>query len=330
MTNFWWVNHKQTVRQEIDGQYLWSPKTNNNGSRNEFYNNMRRASRGDLVLSYANQVVGYVGRVTEFAFTAPKPSEFGSVGDYWNNEGWLLPVFWTRLEQPVRPMELIDRLRPLLPNTHSPINHNSGGGNQNAYLAAISKAVFDTVVNSTHFDRNHLEFGGTNSLTYDAITEVLDDAIERNLAANLQFEDTVKKSVIEARRGQGKFRKNVESIEKSCRLTGITNPSFLIAGHIKPWRVCKTPQERLDGMNGLLLTPDADLLFDRGYISFEDNGEVLVSPRVDHTDLQRLGFDQLVRQRFGLREAPANWRTGAFLAQQCGYLAFHRSDVFIE
>jgi putative restriction endonuclease len=62
MSQYWWVNHKQTWRQEIEGQYLWSPKTNANHSRNEFYNNMRRASPGDRVLSYADQQISYVGR----------------------------------------------------------------------------------------------------------------------------------------------------------------------------------------------------------------------------------------------------------------------------
>ena len=43
MPQFWWVNHKQTARQEIEGQYLWSPKTESNGARSQFYNNMRAA-----------------------------------------------------------------------------------------------------------------------------------------------------------------------------------------------------------------------------------------------------------------------------------------------
>lgn len=97
MGRFWWVNHKQTVRQEIEGQYLWSPKTSRNGARNEFYDNMRRATPGDLVLSYASQEIRHVGRVAEFAFTAPKPAEFGTTGANWSNVGWLLRVFWTAL-----------------------------------------------------------------------------------------------------------------------------------------------------------------------------------------------------------------------------------------
>src|SRR5262245_33573398 len=78
MPRYWWVNHKQTWRQEIEGQYLWSPKTKRNGTQSEFYNNMRRASPGDLVLSYAGAQIRYVGRVAEFAFSAPKPEEFGA------------------------------------------------------------------------------------------------------------------------------------------------------------------------------------------------------------------------------------------------------------
>jgi len=141
MTQFWWVNHKQTARQEIENQYLWSPKTRSDGTRTIFYDNMREASPGDLVLSYANQQIKYVGRVVEFAFTAPKPTEFGTTGTYWNQEGWLLPVFWTELVPAVRPKDLLAILSPLLPLKYSPIRPSTGDGNQGVYLAGISEAV---------------------------------------------------------------------------------------------------------------------------------------------------------------------------------------------
>lgn len=330
MPQFWWVNHNQTARQEIDGQYLWSPKTESNGARSEFYNNMRRATPGDLVLSYADQMVKYVGRVAEFAFTAPKPAEFGETGAYWSQEGWLLPIFWVPLAVPVRPKALIAVLRPLLPIRYSPINPNSGTGNQKAYLAAIPNTVFETLVAGTAFDHEALDRGGANSLTFEVVTELLDDLVERSINADLQLDDTTKRTVILARRGQGRFRANVEAIERSCRLTGISNPSLLIASHIKPWRLCISVQERLDGMNGLLLTPDADLLFDRGFISFQDDGEILVSPRVDRVDLRRLGFEQLVAERVANAEAPDIWRTDGFASPRRAYLEYHRSEVFIS
>lgn len=329
MADYWWVNHNQTVRQEIDGQYLWSPKKESNGARSEFYNNMRRANPGDLVLSYATQAIRFVGRVTEFAFTAPKPTEFGNTGTNWSDEGWLLPVYWVPLDPPVRPKELIGTLGPLLPARYSPIHPTSGVGNQKAYLAAIPESVFATLVANTTFNAQALSYGGQNSLTFEAISDFLDDEVERHILTDLQLEDTVRKSVVLARRGQGKFRANVETVESACRLTGITNPSLLIASHIKPWRLCSSAEERLDGMNGLLLTPDADLLFDRGFISFQDNGDVLVSPRMDRSDLHRLGFEQLARERFGFSEAPAVWRTASFSVGRHSYLAYHRSNVFI-
>ena len=33
--SYWWVNHKQTYRQETDGGYIWSPKANANGARGD-------------------------------------------------------------------------------------------------------------------------------------------------------------------------------------------------------------------------------------------------------------------------------------------------------
>jgi hypothetical protein len=82
-------------------------------------------------------------------------------------------------------------------------------------------------------------------------------------------------------------------------------------------------------MNGLLLTPDADLLFDRGFITFRDNGDAQVSPRFDSEDLQRLGLGELTLPRLGFSEAPIPWRTEAFAPAQCDYLAYHRSQVYI-
>ncbi len=325
---YWWVNHNQTVRQEIGGAYLWSPKTERGGARSQFYDNMRQASPGDLVISYAEQAVRFVGRVADFAFTARKPEEFGSVGSNWSQVGWLLPVFWTPLSKPVRPKLIASQIAPLLPAKYSPLQAN-GSGNQKAYLAEIDQDLFEVVTAHTSFDALALRSGGGNSLVYEVAKELMDDAVERAIAADLTLADTERQAVVAARRGQGRFRANVEAVERECRLTGVANPLLLRASHIKPWRLCVTAAERLDGMNGLLLTPDADHLFDRGFITFGEDGAVISSPRVDRADLRRMGFDQLAIERFGFEEAPTNWNAGIFLPDQHRYLSFHRAEVFI-
>ncbi len=126
------------------------------------------------------------------------------------------------------------------------------------------------------------------------------------------------------------FRRKVQAVERACRVTGIDNPALLIASHIKPWRVCPTAEERLDGQNGLMLTPDVDVLFDRGFISFQDDGEVLVSERVETRDLRRLGLGHLRSlDELGFGEAQRGWGTAGFALGQQRYQDYHRSQVFV-
>jgi len=331
MQRFWWVNHKQTHRQEIDGSYLWSPKRKANGARNRFYDNMREASPGDLVLSYANGRIAYIGRVAEFAVTAAKPEEFGEVGEYWSDEGWYLPVFWTPLSPVVKPKDLWSLIQPLLPTAYSPLNRATGDGLQAVYLAEIPEAIVDVVTAAAIVDLDRLATGGANSLAFPSIADQLDDAAEHRLSLDKTLADTVRSSIVLARRGQGAFRSNVQSVERACRITGIDNPALLIASHIKPWRVCRTADERLDGMNGLMLTPDVDLLFDRGFISFADDGDVLVSHRVDAHDLRRLGLGHLrALDQIGFGESQRGWGATAFANGQRGYLDYHREQVFVQ
>jgi len=55
ITNYWWVNLKQTFKQEVDGNYLWSPTRKANGSKNHFYENMLLIKPGDIVFSFASR-----------------------------------------------------------------------------------------------------------------------------------------------------------------------------------------------------------------------------------------------------------------------------------
>lgn len=65
-----------------------------------------------------------------------------------------------------------------------------------------------------------------------------------------------------------------------CPMTGITDPDLLRASHIKPWRDCKTDAERLDVHNGLLLSALWDAAFDKGHVSFEEEGTPIFSTKL--------------------------------------------------
>jgi hypothetical protein len=320
MTRYWWVNHKQTVRQEIAGNYLWSPKAEANGVRSQFYDNLRIAEPGDFILSFASAEISFIGQVADFALSSPKPEEFGSVGIYWNREGWLLPVMWKSIPNPISPQHLLPTIAALLPPKYSPIHPRTGRGNQKAYLAEISHPLFSAIIEHAHITEKELadEMAGLSQASFHSFSERLELAVEETIISDPSLGSTEKEQLLKARRGQGVFRANVGRIECGCRLTLIRNPKLLLASHIKPWRSCTTSLERLDGNNGLLLAPHVDLLFDRGLITFTDDGDVIVSSKLSSSDVDQLGLAGACRKN-----------SGKFLPAQKLYLQYHRNVVFI-
>jgi hypothetical protein len=227
--------------------------------------------------------------VADFAIASPKPSEFGSTGAYWKDAGWLLPVDWQEPEISVSPKTIITQLAEVLPRSHSPVRAATGGGNQKAYLAEVDRAVLELVLSSAGLDVRSYE-AAKPALTIDEFRAQAEDALEQEIRGDLTLDETVRKQLTCARRGQGLFRRRVLTIEPVCRVTGIANPALLVASHVKPWRSCKTADERLDGFNGLMLAPHADFLFDKGLIGFEDDGRTIYSPRMTDEEGIKLGM----------------------------------------
>jgi hypothetical protein len=89
---YWWVNQNQTFRQEQAGGYLWSPKRNTNGVRNPFYETMREVSPGDVVFAFVDTVIAAIGVAQSYCFESPKPTEFGTTGQNWEDVGWKIRV----------------------------------------------------------------------------------------------------------------------------------------------------------------------------------------------------------------------------------------------
>jgi len=93
--------------------------------------------------------------------------------------------------------------------------------------------------------------------------------------------------------GQTLFREALLKYwENRCPLTGITDPALLRASHIVAWADCKTDAHRLDVHNGILLSALWDAAFDKGLVSFTDDGTVLVSPNLSPQACQALGVSE--------------------------------------
>lgn len=102
-------------------------------------------------------------------------------------------------------------------------------------------------------------------------------------------EVTERKGLVTSRVGQGYYRKRLlEKWNNKCAVSGCSITEILIASHIVPWKSA-TDKERLDPENGILLSPVYDALFDKYFISFDSNGEIIISNILSDDDCKMLG-----------------------------------------
>ena len=192
----------------------------------------------------------------------------------------------------------MDVLAPLLPERYSPIRAD-GGGNQ-VYLAEIPEPMAEVLL----------------SLIGRQLDVTLEEGHEREIKNRTDIGATEKYQLVLSRVGQGQYRKNLEQHEAGCRITGITDRRFLTASHIKPWSK-SNDFEKLDGNNGLLLSPHVDRLFDRGYISFEDSGALMLSAALPAEVISAWGLSAALETR-------------SLKKEQAAYMEYHRAKIFRE
>ena len=121
--------------------------------------------------------------------------------------------------------------------------------------------------------------------------KITDDiAYCENVYKKSDLKETEKQILAKARIGQGDFRDRLIQRDESCVLCGLKNRNLLYASHIKPWSVCKDSNEKLDSNNGLLLCAIHDALFDKGLITFDENGVLLISESVSEDDRELLAL----------------------------------------
>ena len=153
----------------------------------------------------------------------------------------------------------------------------------------------------------------SDKLTFDEPDEVVQDI--ENIIVDDNLSGSEKSTLVNARIGQGQFRKNVIDLwgnGEKCALKGIDIREILVASHIKAWKYCETTAERLDGANGILLSPNIDKLFDRYLITFIQKNrtfELQINPKISHVQKNLLqiqdgdsfniiNFDTNTKERF--------------------------------
>ena len=132
----------------------------------------------------------------------------------------------------------------------------------------------------------------------------------------LSISDKQKEKLLNSRDGQGVYRdKRLEECQ-FCPFTLVNDERLLIASHIKPW-VKSNDKEKVDPKNGFIFTPTYDKLFDRGFITFESDKTLRVSPWLSPMNQKRLGiYTGMLIEKLNLDDRREE------------YLKYHRENIF--
>lgn len=152
----------------------------------------------------------------------------------------------------------------------------------------------------------------------DVITYQMPEEIhqEDEIKHDENITDKKKETIIKARVGQGEYRNKLLEDCPYCPFTLVNDERLLIASHIKPWAKCDN-KERIDCKNGFMLTPTFDKLFDRGFISFQDDKKLIVSPWISPMNQKRLNiYDGMNILKLPLDD------------KRIEYLKYHRENIF--
>ena len=152
----------------------------------------------------------------------------------------------------------------------------------------------------------------------DLVSYVLKDEQEQEerIENDTSISTKVKTVLINSRIGQGDYRKKLLEECPYCPFTMVSDERLLVASHIKPWAL-SDDKEKVDSKNGFLFTPTFDRLFDRGFISFEDDKSMLVSPWISPMNQKRLGiYTGKIIDKLPLDD------------KRKQYLKFHREYIF--
>ena len=271
------VMQGRTYNEEKEAGIIWTTQIDQAGNRQHSWERMREVRQGDKVFHYVNGYMVAVSSATADCIESENPIE--QHNNNLNQMGYLVTLNYYELEVPLRIADHFDVIEPLLPIKYSAFQAN-GLGNQ-GYLYPCNDELTIQLLEL---------IGEANIYVPDEEQLRLSmDSIEMNNHNPLvplitSTESEVKTKI---RVGQSKFREKLEPIwQNACPICGISLRDTLCASRAKLWKDSSN-EERLDPYNGILLCCNHDSLYNKGYISFDAKGNILISEKIEEKDYDK-------------------------------------------
>lgn len=330
--NYYFVFQNKSFEHERKGGYLWAPKTTESGKRVSHWESMKGVKKGDLILHSVHKKLVAISIVKADCVEAQQPDELKKER-LWQDAGYMVYTQYFDLKDSIITSDYKDMILKLQPKVNAPFNR-LGKGNT-GYLFNCTKELSSYLIEEilkVQRDTNTIqrlkglkERYFKQEMVYDIQEDIPNEFIaekpqQYNLDAETyqleQFDEltnTEKLTLIKSRIGHGVLKKKLLQRECRCKVCGLSDEKFLIASHIKPWSQSNA-QERLDIENVLLLCPHHDVVFDRGYITFDEDGTLVISSELSSESRALLNLVE------GKKVDVSN--------KSCHYLRWHRRNLF--
>ncbi|WP_308381213.1 HNH endonuclease [Serratia marcescens] len=255
--SFFWVNIGSSFNEVKEQNFLWAPQygVNKNGKmfNPTFWETVKDVKAGDIIFCNKDREIIYIATAVSDAKPAPRPQNRSF--DKWEREGTRVDVDLTVLEHPIDVLQFRDIFMAAFNEFSRPTVFAENGFCTQTYMCEIPEAAAKMIAS---FINNNI------SIDFNKQTAKVKEA-----------RGSTKAAVIQARVGYGPYRdKLFKKWGGKCAVTGIALESMLTASHIVSWSI-SNDKEKVDPYNGFPLIPNLDRLFDRGMISFDDNGCLL-------------------------------------------------------
>jgi len=272
---FYWVNLGDSYKEVKENKFLWAPAYSINKAGKKTvtsgWKSVPLVKRGDIIFCHRKREIIYtaIAKQDAFASDRPKSREF----DRWKNDGYKIDVELEILDTPFGTGDLKQTLILLHNDNCTPKLYGSNNNATQNYMTELPDAAGALILNAIG---NYTAIPKREFLKQGGLTK--------------PPPETEREAISKYRIGQSKFREKVLKLwNHTCPITGVNTPELLIASHIVSWQLANN-KEKLDQFNGLPLSPSIDKLFDKGFVSFDDNGGLLINPNICKSTVEKLGI----------------------------------------
>ncbi|MBB1306723.1 HNH endonuclease [Pseudoalteromonas sp. SR43-5] len=278
--NFYWVNIGTSFKEVAEFKFLWAPKNtvNQNGQSiiDAGWKAVPNVQKGDILFCNYKGSLIHIAVASKGAYESDRPENRNF--DQWKKDGYKIDIDLHTLAYPIPNSDFKDEFIPMFNDKCAPKLFAQNKSVSQKYMVKLPSAAGVFLLGLVGDDALNIQYSIASNSDRDS-NQTVPEGYNKEVAAK-------------ARVGQGKFRQNVMALwNDTCAVTGLDIKMLLTASHILPWQL-SNPHQKVDKFNGLALSPNIDKLFDKGFISFDEKGDILIKNSLSADALKAVGVDK--------------------------------------